>query len=154
MTHSVADDVSSGSPADLADLSVGSAVTPFVRAAGLAAWNRFAAVNHEFVDIHMDDEAGQAAGYPGAIGMGNLIWSWLHLAVEQWVAGRGRLEHIECRFTEPALKGDEITCSGAVTDRRAGDDGATVLHLDLWAERQDGTRLVKGQARVVLTDGT
>jgi acyl dehydratase len=150
MTRPVADDVSSSTRTDFV---VGAPVTPFVRLAGLAAWNRFAAVNHEFVDIHMDDAAGQAAGYPGAIGMGNLIWSWLHITVQQWVGDHGRLEHIECRFTEPALKGDEITCSGTVTERETDADGTTLLQLDLWAENQAGARLVRGRARVRLAAG-
>ncbi|MEU9272623.1 hypothetical protein AB0E04_45605 [Streptomyces sp. NPDC048251] len=130
--------------------AVGATVPPFVRTAGFHAWNRYAAVNSEFVDIHMDDAAGQAAGYPGAFGMGNLLWSWLHCATERWLDGRGRLEHLELRFRGPALKGDEITCGGVVTGRTAQDDGTTVLELDVWAENQSGNRIAPGRARVLL----
>jgi acyl dehydratase len=132
------------------DLEVGATVPPFVRQAGLEVWNRYAAVNYEFVGIHMDDAAGQAAGYPGAFGMGNLVWAWLHCAVDGWLAGRGRLEHLECRFRAPALKGDEITCSGVVTGREDGEDGATVLTVDLWAENQSGNRIAPATARIRL----
>ena len=134
------------------EFEVGATVPPFVRPAGLHAWNRYAAVNHEFVDIHMDDEAGRAAGMPGAFGMGNLIWAWMHCAVEQWIGDRGRLEHLECRFTSPALRGDTITVTGRVTGRStAGDDGSTLLDLELWAENQTGTRTAPGTARVRLS---
>jgi acyl dehydratase len=132
---------------------MGAIVPPFVRPAGLQAWNRYAAVNSEFVDIHMDDAAGQAAGYPGAIGMGNLIWAWLHCTVEEWVGERGRLERLECRFKAPALKGDEITCSGTVTGRETDADGSVVLDLELWAENQTGSRIAPAQARVRLAPG-
>lgn len=137
-------------PSAGADFAVGAPVPAYVRPAGLEAWNRYAAVNDEYVGIHMDDEAGKAAGYPGAIGMGNLIWGWLHCMVDGWVGDRGRLEHLECRFRAPALKGDEITCGGVVTAREAAADGGAVLTLDLWADRQNGDRLVTAQARVVL----
>ncbi|MEV0972423.1 MaoC/PaaZ C-terminal domain-containing protein [Microtetraspora glauca] len=132
------------------EFDVGGAVPPFVRPAGLEAWNRYAAVNDEFVPIHMDDEAGKAAGYPGAFGMGNLLWAWLHCAIESWLGDRGRVEHLECRFRAPALKGDEVTCGGVITGRKAREDGTTVLELDLWADRQSGDRLVTAKAQVVL----
>jgi hypothetical protein len=133
------------------EFEVGASLPPFVRHAGLETWNRYAAVNDEFVGIHMDDEAGQAAGYPSAIGMGNLIWAWLHAMVEDWLGDQGRLEHMECRFRGPALKGDEISCGGVVEGRTAREDGSTVLELEVWADNQTHERLVAAKARVVLS---
>jgi acyl dehydratase len=140
-------------PTGTASFETGAVVAPFVRTGGLHAWNRYAAVNDEFVGIHMDDAEGQAAGYPGAIGMGNLAWAWMHCAIEQWLGDRGRLEHLECRFKAMALKGDEITCTGTVTERDTDDDGSTVLQVDVWAANQAGNRIVTGQARVRLAVG-
>jgi hypothetical protein len=40
---------------------VGDELPPFVRTTGFDNWNRYAAVNDEFVPIHMDDDAGRAA---------------------------------------------------------------------------------------------
>ncbi|GAB2832159.1 hypothetical protein GCM10022221_33820 [Actinocorallia aurea] len=115
-------------------------------------WNRFAAVNDEYVGIHMDDEAGRAAGYPGAIGMGNLIWSWLHRMADDWARPLGgRLEHLDCRFKAPALKGDEVTCGGVVTALETARDGSTALTVAVWADRRNGDRLVTGTARVLVT---
>ena len=59
-------------------VTVGTELPPFVRTTGFHNWNRYAAVNDEFVPIHMDDEAGRAQGFAGAFGMGNLMWSYLH----------------------------------------------------------------------------
>ncbi|MEW2622487.1 MaoC/PaaZ C-terminal domain-containing protein [Streptomyces sp. NPDC048106] len=132
------------------EFTTGSPVPPFVREAGLEAWNRYAAVNDEFVAIHMDDEAGRAAGYPGAIGMGNLIHAWFHAMLEAWLDGRGRLAGLSCRFHAPALKGDEISCAGTVLARERAEDGAETLRLEIWADRQTGERLVTGTADVVL----
>jgi hypothetical protein len=47
-------------------LRVGAEIPTFVRTTGPANWSRYADVNDEFVGIHMDDEAGRAAGAPGA----------------------------------------------------------------------------------------
>ncbi|MCD0452963.1 hypothetical protein LO762_27840 [Actinocorallia sp. API 0066] len=128
----------------------GARLAPYVRTAGLEAWNRYAAVNDEFVGIHMDDEAGRAAGYPGAIGMGNLIWAWLHAMLEDLLPEGGRVTRLECRFRVPALKSDEITCSGVVTARDHGADGSTAVTLDVWADRHTGDRLVTGTAHLLL----
>ncbi|MDX6742167.1 MaoC/PaaZ C-terminal domain-containing protein [Actinocorallia sp. A-T 12471] len=135
---------------DVAQYAEGAPVPGFTRPAGLEAWNRYAAVNDEFVGIHMDDEAGKAAGYPGAIGMGNLIWGWLHCMVDEWVGEHGRLAHLECRFRAPALKGDEVVCGGVVTARETAADGTATLTVDVWADRSTGDRLVSGTARVTL----
>ena len=121
------------------EFEVGATVPPFVRPAGLHAWNRYAAVNYEFVDIHMDDEAGRAAGMPGAFGMGNLIWAWMHCAIEQWIGDRGRLEHLECRFKSPASTADTTPVTGTLTESSTPDDRGTVFELALRSQNQTGT---------------
>jgi hypothetical protein len=132
------------------EFEAGTALPAFVRQANLETWNRYAAVNDEYVGIHMDDAEGRAAGYPGAIGMGNLIWAWLHATVEDWLGDRGRLVDMECRFLAPALKGDVIACGGVISDRRTDATGSTVLELELWADKQTRERLVTAKARVVV----
>ena len=72
----------------------GDELPPFVRTTGFPEWIRFAAVNDEFVAIHMDDAAGQAAGLPGAIGMGFLQVAYLHNMLRDWLAGRGTVKNL------------------------------------------------------------
>ena len=72
-------------------VTVGTELPPFVRTTGFHNWNRYAAVNDEFVPIHMDDEAGRAQGFAGAFGMGNLMWSYLHNLVRDWMGDDGRI---------------------------------------------------------------
>ncbi len=109
------------------------------------AWNRFAAVNDEFVPIHMDDAAGMAAGNPSAFGMGNLQWAYLHALIEQWLDGSGRLETLQCRFQAPHLRGEWLTWRGSVTAVDAGD----VIQLSFEAQSDVGTTLASATARVV-----
>ena len=120
-----------------------------MRTPGFHHWNRYAAVNSEFVDHHMDDEAGRASGYPGAFGMGNLTFAWLHCVLREWLHGYGRIVAVECQFRSPVLRGDTVTCKGVVT-RRYDKDGEVRVDLDVWSENQDGQRSTKGAATVAL----
>ena len=49
------------------DVQVGDALPPWSRKTDFMNWNRYAAVNDEFVYIHMDDEAGRAALKAGEV---------------------------------------------------------------------------------------
>ena len=134
---------------DRADLVAGYRLPAFERTGGFHHWNRYAAVNSEFVDIHMDDDAGRAAGFPGAIGMGNLTLAWLHAMFAEWLGTDGRLVRLEGQFRSPALKGDVITCSAVVTEV-AELDGGLRLEFDVVAANQRGEILLPGTATVEL----
>jgi acyl dehydratase len=158
------------------DVTVGQELPVFEREAGFPAWNRYAAVNDEFIPIHMDDEAGQAAGYPGAFGMGNLQWAWLHCMLRDWIAGhepthqqtgvtsrrdtthtdagsqggRGRIVSLACQFRGPSLKGHTVSAHGVVTGvRDEGDE--RFVDLEVWTQVEDGTRLAPGTATVAFS---
>jgi acyl dehydratase len=138
------------------DIKVGDELPVFQRATGFHHWNRFAAVNDEFVPIHMDDEAGQAAGYPSAFGMGNLQWAYLHNLLRQWLGDDGRILSVNCQFRSANIKGQVVTAHGTVTAVR--DEGTErIVDLDVWTEEQNGTKLAPGQATVAIdlsTDGS
>jgi acyl dehydratase len=134
---------------DRSQLEVGVRLPAFVRTAGFHNWNRYAAVNSEFVDIHMDDGAGQAAGYPGAIGMGNLTIAWFHAMLRGWFGPTGRMIRFDGQFRSPALRGDTITCSAVITEMTEGD-GRVRVALALDAENQRGEKLMPGTALVEL----
>jgi acyl dehydratase len=122
-------------------------VPPFVRSADFRSFNRYAAVNDEFVDIHMDDEAGRAAGYPGAFGMGNLTYAWMHCLLRDWLGEQGRIVGIDCQFRKPALRGDTVICRATVT-RTYVEDGERRADLDVWTEDQTGERTTPASATV------
>ncbi|MET3953282.1 acyl dehydratase [Rhodococcus sp. OAS809] len=131
------------------DIAIGQSVLPFERSTGLENWNRFAAVNYEFVDIHMDDEAGRAAGYDSAFGMGNLLWSYLHCMLREWIGENGRILEVRCQFRSPNTKGMHLTAGGTVTAVR-DEDGHRLVDLDVWISNSDGTILTPGSATVEL----
>jgi acyl dehydratase len=130
-------------------LREGDELPPFVRTTGFAEWNRFAAVNDEFVPIHMDDTAGQSAGLPGAIGMGLLQVSYLHNALRAWLDGRGRITSFKCRFSGVNLKDSEVTASGKVTGV-SESDGKVLAELEIWTVDGLGQKLASGTCSVEL----
>jgi acyl dehydratase len=136
---------------DLGNVKVGDELPEFVRATGLHNWNRFAAVNYEFVPIHMDDEAGREAGYPSAFGMGSLQWSYLHSLIYGWVGDRGTIVSIGCQFRNANTKGMTVTGKGKVTAVR-DEGGRRLVDVEIWTEDQDGNKLAPGQATVELFD--
>ncbi len=133
-------------------VNVGDELPTFQRQPGLHHWNRYAAVNDEFVAIHMDDEAGKAAGYPSAFGMGNLQWAYLHNLLRGWMGDAGRIMSLSCQFRAPNTKGQTVTAHGRVTGVR--DEGTErFVDVDVWTEDQTGTRMAPGHAVVALPLG-
>lgn len=128
----------------------GEQIPAFVRTTGFANWNRYAAVNDEFVPIHMDDEAGRAAGQPGAFGMGNLQLSYLHSLLRQWLGPDGTILRVGCQFRALNTKDMTVTARGRVV-RVQREDDRTLVDLEVWTEDQDGKQLAPGTARVALT---
>jgi acyl dehydratase len=133
----------------LGPISVGDELPSFARETGLAVWTRYAAVNDEFVAIHMDDDAGRAAGYPSAFGMGNLQWSYLHNMLEDWLGAHGRVIALDCQFRAPNLKGQTVIARGRITSIEAVGDELRVA-LEVWTQDQDGAPLAPGTAVVVV----
>lgn len=142
-------DTSGTSSAAPARAAVGDLLPEFTRVTGFENWNRYAAVNSEFVPIHMDDEAGRAAGYPTAFGMGNLQWAYLHNLVRDWLGDDGRIVSLACQFRSPNTRGMTVVARGRVTGRRT-EDGVTYLDLDVWTETSEGAALAPGTATVAL----
>jgi acyl dehydratase len=138
-----------------ASVTIGTEVPEYVRTTDLANWNRYAAVNDEFVPIHMDDEAGRAAGFPSAFGMGNLLWAYLHNMLRDWIetefAGDGRIVSVDLSFRSPNLRGQTVAARGTVTAVRE-EDGATIVDLDVAVVDRDApaTVLAPGKATIAV----
>lgn len=135
--------------AELAIPSVGAEIPSFQRITGPANWTRYAAVNDEFVAIHIDDEAGRAAGASGAFGMGNLQWAYLHNMLRGWLGDTGRITAASCQFRALNTKGQTVTARGRVTGVLA-DRPQIRVDLDIWTEDQDRRTLATGSATVAL----
>ena len=129
-------------------IAIGQEIPTFERESGFHTWNRYAAVNEEFVPIHMDDDATTPRN-PGAFGMGNLQVAYLHALLRQWIGDDGRILSVSCQMRAPSLRGPRTIARARVTDIRTDAD-ETLVDLEVWTETEDGTVLAPGTATVAL----
>ena len=129
---------------------VGAEVPALVRPnQGMHNWNRYAAVNDEFIGIHMIDDDGVAAGYPSAFAMGNLSTSYLHVMLRSWIGESGRIVSLSTQFRAPVLKGYTVTARGVITGVRV-EGHERIVDLDVWTENTEGQNIAPGTATVAI----
>ena len=121
----------------------------FERTTGCGHWNRFAAVNDEFIDVHMDRTAAQAAGQPDVFGMGNLRIGYLHNALHDWLAAGGDIAEFGCQFRQLNFLGDCLRTQCVVTGTTQRD-GQRLVSLDVNVLNQKDESTTPGTATVVL----
>jgi acyl dehydratase len=131
------------------EIEVGASLPSLERVSDFAHWNRYAAVNDEFVPMHMDPEAGRAAGQRDAFGMGNLRIAYLHNLLRDWLGDGGDIVAFSCQFRGFSFKGDVLTARASVVGREERD-GTQLLHLTLGVDNQDGLDTTPAEASVLL----
>ena len=132
------------------DVNVGDEMPAWSRKTDFMSWNRYAAVNDEFVYIHMDDEAGRAAlNEQGAFGMGNLRWAYIVNALRDWIGDEAEIREIGCQFRAINQKNDVLTVVGTIKEKKV-EDGENRVYLDVNVTNQDGQDTCPGHAIVLL----
>lgn len=132
------------------DINVGDELPAWSRTTDFMNWNRYAAVNDEFVYIHMDDEVGRAAlNERGAFGMGNLRYTYLLNALRDWIGDEAEIREAAVQFRAINQKNDTLTVTGKVTDKRV-EDGEHRVYLDTNVVNQQDEATCPGHAVVVL----
>ena len=142
------DDADDRHPLLMDTVQPGFEIPTFERTSGFHAWNRFAAVNEEFVPMHMDDEGGRAAGSSSAFGMGNLLLAYVHAALRQWVGDNGRIVSVAIQYRAPNFRGLRTIVGGTVVAVHE-ENGETMAHLEIWTKTEEGTLMAPGTATVV-----
>ena len=132
------------------DVSVGDEMPPWSRQTDFMHWNRYAAVNDEFVPFHMDDEAGRRAGnQQGAFGMGNLRYAYLVNALRDWIGDEAEVREIGCQYRAINQKNDTLNVVGKVVAKEVVD-GENQVRLETNVMNQNGEATCPGHAVVVL----
>jgi acyl dehydratase len=131
------------------DVEIGQEIPAFERETDFMNWNRYAAVNEEFVYVHMDDEAGQAAGQGEAFGMGNLRWAYILNALREWAGDEAEIRDLSLQFRAINHKHDELRTTGVVTDKKQ-ENGENLVLLDINVLNQKDEKTAPGRAVVVL----
>ncbi|MCB1474460.1 MAG: MaoC family dehydratase N-terminal domain-containing protein [Rhodobiaceae bacterium] len=131
------------------DVEEGQALPPFERTTDLQYWNRFAAVNDEFEDIHMDADFAKARGDRDVLAMGHLRFSYMHSFLRLWIGDSGIIRRVSCQYRGIQYKGDTVTCRGNVV-RKYAENAEHLVEIDLWVENQNGEKIGPGRALVAL----
>lgn len=97
--------------------------------------------------IHVDiDYARNEAGLDDVIGHGMLTMAYLGRMLTNWVP-QTNIRHYKTRLHAPTRIGDEITCSGLISEKSGS--GEQQIKVELRAETQDGVCLATGEADIV-----
>lgn len=131
------------------DLNIGDELPGFTRKTDFMSWNRYAAVNDEFVYVHMDDEAGAAAGQGAAFGMGNLRWAYVLNMLRDWAGEEGDIRELKMQFRAINHKNDVLTAGGRIVEKVV-EDGSHIVRLEIGVVNQDGVETSPGTATVEL----
>jgi acyl dehydratase len=132
------------------DLKLGDEMPTWSRQTNFMHWNRYAAVNDEFVPFHMDDEDGRKAGNAqGAFGMGNLRYAYLANALRDWIGDEAEIREIGCQYRAINQKNDTLTVVGKVVELEVVD-GENRVKLETNVMNQNGEATCPGHAVVVL----
>ena len=125
---------------DWNEIDIGNKIPEFVRTTDLAHWNRYAAINDEFIPIHMDPADAKRAGQADVFGMGNLRLAYLHNVLYDWLGGRGAIAELSCQFRGFNFKGDRLTVKGTVTAKEERDGAKlALLELGVFNQRDENT---------------
>lgn len=131
------------------DVAIGDEIPAFERETDFMSWNRYAAVNEEFVYIHMDDEAGKAAGQGAAFGMGNLRWAYVLNALRAWIGDEAEVRELGMQFRAINHKHDQLRTFAKVTEKKhEGGENLVVLEINVLNQKDEKT--APGRAVVVL----
>jgi acyl dehydratase len=131
------------------DVQEGQEVPEFVRKTDYMNWNRYAAVNDEFVYIHMDDEAGRLARQSGGFGMGNLRFAYMHNMLHEWMGDDGDIKKLGIQYRGFNFKNDVLTCGGRVS-KKYEEDGEHLIDLEIWVKNQKDEVVSPGNATIAL----
>ncbi len=132
------------------DVEVGYELPKWSRKTDLMNWNRYAAVNDEFVYIHMDDEAGRAAlNEQGAFGMGNIRMAYLHNMLRDWAGDEAWIKRVGLQYRAINNKNDILTCVATVKEKKV-ENGEHLVFMEVDVINQNGLSSAPGSAIVVL----
>ena len=106
----------------------------------------YAAAGGDFNPIHIDPDAGRAAGLGGNILQGLCTLGWAVEGFVNYLGDPGKVSKVKVRFSRPVMIEDTITIIGKVTAIEGG-----VLTAELTAKNQKGDDVLKNttvEARV------
>jgi acyl dehydratase len=131
---------------DEASVQVGTELEPVEQASNLTTSTMYAGASGDFNPLHYDqDFAGQVSPTGGIIAHGMFSMGLASRALTAFAGGPEKVLEVSVRFTRPWPLGTTSTFGGKVTEIEDG-----VATVQLWADNEDGTRILRGTGRITL----
>jgi acyl dehydratase len=107
---------------------------------------QYAGASGDFNSVHVDELfASSEAGRSGVIAHGMLTMGLTATFVTS-IVGHDGLRSFGGRFLAPVTPGDTLDCVATVVEVSAGDDGATMVSLELETTTTAGLIVFRGEA--------
>jgi acyl dehydratase len=131
------------------DVSVGEEIPRLIKNCSTQQLVLWAAGSGDFYQIHYDKDFAQATGLQGIIVHGALKHAFLGQLLHDWIGQGGQILKFGCSYRGMDLPNQDIICRGVVTNKLERN-GKKLVELDIWTEKQDGTKTSPGTATVAL----
>ena len=109
----------------------------------------YAATGWDFQPIHYDSGTAQNQGFRAAVAAGPMVTNFLAQMLTEWIGINGFLKKIACSYRGNVFPDDKLTCQGQVTNKYS-EGKINLVECEVWAENQDGEKVVRGTATVEL----
>ena len=109
--------------------------------------DKWAEVSVDFNPLHVDREFGKKSRFGTTISHGTLTITYLMEMLTSWM-GKGWLyggQLLDVKFVAPVLPGDTVHTAGKVINKQTQDDN-TLIECEVWLLKEDGTKVITGQA--------
>lgn len=113
---------------------------------------KYQGASGDFNPIHHDEPFATSVGLPAPLSLGMLQAGLMATWATDWL-GADAVRRFKVRFAAQVFPGDTVSCSGRV-EREYTVDGASMVDLELFCHKQDGTLVVRGWASFVVGEGS
>lgn len=136
-------------------IEVGSPVPEFRLTVDAQAMKPIALLMHDPNPIHWDTSVLERLGLgERPINQGPVNVGYLMNALINWTKDPGCIRRLTVRFLGNVLADDVVVAGGLVKAVRDSDEGPEqVAECEVWLDRSDGTRLLRGEAVVGISGG-
>ncbi len=131
------------------DAELGDELDPLLKEPTRAQLDAFTSAWGSTTGRFVSDEAAQAEGFTGVILPGNMSMAFLAQFLTAWAGLEGKVKRLEVDFRRSIMPGDQLKCTGVITDTEVAD-GENRVTLDVFIETQKGERALQGTALVLL----
>lgn len=129
------------------EVNVGDTMPPFEHTFQRMDAILYAGASGDFNPIHVDpDFAKNLAGLPDVIAHGLFNMALLGKTITDWIGDPGNLKKYNVEFRGMVNPGHTVTFTGTVI---AKNESEKTAELEVWAENQDGKKVLSGGKAVV-----